>query len=134
MTGNHSVRIRLIVFTAAIIAVAALIAWAAKTSMDQFEALHKAMRNEELGSFRIADGFQASIHRLNYVLVRFGTHESSGELESFQRESQELDAWLSQQKTLLITPREREVVRSNRPCVRGLPTRGQTGHRRSAAD
>ena len=109
MTGRHSVRIRLIVFTAAIIAVAALIAWAAKTSMDQFEALHKAMRNEELGSFRIADGFQASIHRLNYVLVRFGTHESSGELESFQRESQELDAWLSQQKTLLITPREREV-------------------------
>ena len=109
MTGRRSVRIRLIVFTAAIIAVAALIAWAAKTSMDQFEALHKAMRNEELGSFRIADGFQASIHRLNYVLVRFGTHESSGELESFQRESQELDAWLSQQKTLLITPREREV-------------------------
>ena len=109
MTGHHSVRIRLIVFTAAIIAVAALIAWAAKTSIDQFEALHKAMRNEELGSFRIADGFQASIHRLNYVLVRFGTHESSGELESFQRESQELDAWLSQQKTLLITPREREV-------------------------
>ena len=43
------------------------------------------------------------------MLVRFGTHESSGELESFQRESQELDAWLSQQKTLLITPREREV-------------------------
>jgi signal transduction histidine kinase len=87
-----------------------LVAWAAKTSWDQFEALHERMEEERLGSFRIADEFQENIYRLNNTLVRFGTREAGAELGRFQRESQELNTWLDQQKTLRTIPRERAVL------------------------
>jgi signal transduction histidine kinase len=110
MSGSSSIRIRLIAFTVSIISLAVLVAWAAKTSWDQFEALHERTEEERLGSFRIADEFQANIYRLNYTLVRFGTREAGAELERFQRESQELNTWLDQRKTLRTTPRERAVL------------------------
>jgi hypothetical protein len=110
MSGSSSIRIRLIAFTVSIISLAVLVAWAAKTSWDQFEALHERTQEERLGSFRIADEFQANIYRLNYTLVRFGTREAGAELERFQRESQELNTWLDQRKTLRTTPRERAVL------------------------
>jgi signal transduction histidine kinase len=110
MSGSSSIRIRLIAFTVSIISLAVLVAWAAKTSWDQFEALHERTQEERLGSFRIADEFQANIYRLNYTLARFGTREAGAELERFQRESQELNTWLDQRKTLRTTPRERAVL------------------------
>jgi hypothetical protein len=110
MSGRSSIRIRLIALSVAIVGIAGLVAWAAKTSWDQFEALHQRMQEEKLGSFRIADEFQANIYRLNYTLIRFGTRETSAELERFRRESQELYTWLEQQKTLATTPREHAVL------------------------
>jgi signal transduction histidine kinase len=110
MSNSSSVRTRLIAFTAAIVSLVVLVAWAAKTSRDQFEALHERIQEEGLGSFRIADEFQANIYRLNYTLVRFGTREAGAELERFQRESEELNTWLNQQKTLRTTARERAVL------------------------
>jgi signal transduction histidine kinase len=110
MSGRSSIRIRLIAFSVAIVGIAGLVAWAARTSWDQFEALHQRMQEEKLGSFRIADEFQANIYRLNYTLIRFGTRETSAELERFRRESQELYTWLEQQKTLATTPREHAVL------------------------
>jgi signal transduction histidine kinase len=89
---------------------ASLVAWAAKTSWDQLEALHERIQEESVGSFRIADEFQASIYRLNYTLLRFGTRETGAELERFQRESKELQTWLDQQKELHTTPREQAVL------------------------
>jgi hypothetical protein len=106
MSDSSSIRIRLIALSVAIVGIAGLVAWAAKTSWDLFEALRQRMREEKLGSFRIADEFQANIYRLNYTLIRFGTRETSAELERFRRESQELYTWLEQQKTLATTPRE----------------------------
>jgi signal transduction histidine kinase len=110
MSRSSSIIIRLIAFSVAIVGMAVLVAWAAKTSWDQFEALHEKINQESLGSFRIADEFQANIYRLNYTLVRFGTREASAELERFQRESQELNTWLEQQKSLRTTPREHAVL------------------------
>jgi len=110
MSDSSSIRIQLIAFSVAIVGMAALVAWAAKTSWDQFEALHDRMQEERLGSFRIADEFQANIYRLNYTLVRFGMRERSVELERFQRESEEFDRWLEEQKTLHTTPREHAVL------------------------
>src|SRR4029077_12714644 len=110
MSGRSSIRIRLIALSVAIVGIAGLVAWAAKTSWDQFEALHQRMQEEKLGSFRIADEFQANIYRLNYTLIRFGTRETSAELERFRRERQELYTWLEQQKTLATTHREHAVL------------------------
>lgn len=110
MSGSILIRTRLIAFSVSIFSLAVLVAWAAKTSWDQFEALHRRMEEEKLGSFRIADEFQTYIYRLNYTLVRFGTREAGPELERFQRESQELNIWLDQQKTLRTTAREHAVL------------------------
>jgi hypothetical protein len=74
MNGSYSINIRLIAFSAAIVGLAVLIAWAAKTSWDQLEALHERMQEESLRHLRIADEFEASIYRLNYTLVRLGAH------------------------------------------------------------
>lgn len=110
MSGSYSISTRLIAFSIAIVGMASLVAWAAKTSWDQLEALHERIQEESVGSFRVADEFQASIYRLNYTLLRFGTRETSAELERFQRESKELQTWLDQQKELHTTPREQAVL------------------------
>ena len=110
MSGSYSISTRLIAFSIAIVGMASLVAWAAKTSWDQLEALQERIQEESVGSFRIADEFQASIYRLNYTLLRLGTRETSAELERFQRESKELQTWLDQQKELHTTPREQEVL------------------------
>jgi len=110
MSGSYYISTRLIAFSIAIVGMASLVAWAAKTSWDQLEALHERIQEESVGSFRIADEFQASIYRLNYTLLRFGTRETSAELERFQRESKELQTWLDQQKELHTTPREQAVL------------------------
>src|SRR6516162_9840142 len=78
MSGSYSINTRLLAFSAGIIGLAVLIAWAAKTSWDQLEALHERMQEESLRHLRIADEFQASIYRLNYTLVRLGAHEATG--------------------------------------------------------
>jgi hypothetical protein len=43
MSGSILIRTRLIAFSVSIISLAVLVAWAAKTSWDQFEALHERM-------------------------------------------------------------------------------------------
>ena len=110
MNGSYSIHIRLIAFSAAIVGLAVLIAWAAKTSWDQLEALHERMQEESLRHLRIADEFEASIYRLNYALVRLGAHETTNEIERFRCESQDLSAWLRAHKTVHIMPREQAVL------------------------
>jgi signal transduction histidine kinase len=107
---NDSINIRLIAFSASIIAVAALIAWAAKTSWDQFEILHQRMQEESLGSLRVADEFEAKIYQLNFRLLRYGTRGTSDELQLFESETQELANWLNREKTVRTTPGEQSVL------------------------
>ena len=110
MSGSYSINTRLIAFSAGIIGLAVLIAWAAKTSWDQLEALHERMQEESLRHLRIADEFQASIYRLNYTLIRLGAHEATGEVENFRRESEDLSTWLREQKAKHTIPREQAVL------------------------
>jgi signal transduction histidine kinase len=105
-----SINTRLIAFSIAIFGMAALIAWAAKTSWDQLETLHSSMQEESLGSLRIADEFQTNIYRLNYALLRYGTSETSDELERFECETQQLKTWLEQQKKIRTTSHEQAVL------------------------
>jgi signal transduction histidine kinase len=107
---NDSINIRLIAFSVTIVAMAALIAWAAKTSWDQFERLHQRMQEESLGSLRLADEFEAKIYQLNFRLLRYGTRGTSTELQLFEREAQELANWLDREKTVRTTPREQSVL------------------------
>ncbi|MHA3771791.1 ATP-binding protein [Verrucomicrobiota bacterium sgz303538] len=102
--------LRLIAFSLAIVGTVVLITWAAETSWEQFEKLDQGIQEEELGSFDIADTFQAKIHSTNYTLVRFGTHETTAERQTFEQQSKELNRWLDERKALLTTPREREVL------------------------
>lgn len=110
MTHTSSVYLRLIAFSVAIVAAVALIAWASETSWEQFERLDTGFQEEELGSFDIADAFQAKIHSANYTLVRFGTHEANAERQRFEQQSKDLNRWLDERKALLTTSREREVM------------------------
>ena len=43
-------------------------------------------------------------------MVRLGAQETSGEIERFRRESQDLAAWLREQKTVHTIPREQAVL------------------------
>lgn len=110
MIHVSSAHLRLIAFSLAIIAAVALIAWAAETSWKQFQRLDTGIQEEELGTFHIADAFQAKIHSANYTLVRFGTHEASAERQRFEQQSKELNQWLDERKALLTTSKEREVM------------------------
>src|ERR1043166_5422786 len=103
-------KVRLICFGIGLVMLTALIAWAARTSWRQFGEMEQGIHEEELGSFQIADAFQAKIQGLNYTLVRFGTQETTAQRQHFERQSRELNQWIDHQKTLLTTPREREVL------------------------
>jgi len=110
MPERPSIHLRLIAFTAAIMAMAGVIVWAARTSWEQFEELAQHIHEEELGSFHIADVFQTNILSVNYTLVRFGTGDAAVERPRFEQQSQELNRWIDERKAVLTTPREREVL------------------------
>jgi len=110
MAPHSAIRLRLSAFAAALLAAAAAIAWAARTSWVQFDELANHIREEELGSFHIADVFQANILGVNHTLVRFGTGEAAVERQRFEEQSVALNRWLDERKTVLTTPREREVL------------------------
>lgn len=110
MSLPRGAQFRLIAFSAGIAVLLGLIGWAATMSWRQFAEMEHGIREEELGSFQIADAFQANINRLNYTLVRLGTEETIAERQRFEQQSRELNQWLDQQKAFLTTRREREVL------------------------
>ena len=110
MPSTPATRLRLVAFAAALLVAAAVIALAARTSLAQFSELADHIREEELGSFHIADVFQTNILAVNHTLVRFGTGEASVERQRFEQQSEALNRWLDVRKTALTTAREREVL------------------------
>lgn len=107
---HRALKIRLIAFALVIVALAGAIGFAAYASWREVGHLQQRLSTEHLRSFEIADHLQASVLGLQTTLVAYELRQDPSKLDDFKRDSAALDAWINQQKPVLISPREFELL------------------------
>jgi len=82
------------------------------TQQSQWQAneLRERLRQVDSESFRIADQFKDYMRELNFILLGLGITGDSTDLIKFPKASQELDAWINDQKPKLNSEKEREIM------------------------
>ena len=103
-------KIRLVTFGLAIAVMVALIAWTAHSSWQRTGELRERFTSVQLESFRIADHIQQEILGLNNAVLRFGLYHNSGDLARFQTGSTNLDRWIDEQRPILSTEQEKQIL------------------------
>jgi signal transduction histidine kinase len=107
---NRLITRRLLIFSAALVALAVLIAWSAHATSTGIHALRKHFDAAQIESFRVADQFQAAVLRLNSTFLKWRIGGSREDADQFENESRALNGWIDQQKTALTTPKEQAVL------------------------
>src|ERR1051326_3988756 len=79
-------------------------------SQRQAAELRARVGHGDLESFGIADHFKDSLRVLNSTMFNYGIRHDPADWESFLKVSQELDAWIDQQKPKLTTQQEKDVL------------------------
>ena len=105
-----SLRNRLLAFCALVAALLALVGWSATTAWQDVGRLRGRFTAAQFESFRIAGQLQASVLGLQSSLLGY---ELSGEEEGwarYQRDSQELNAWIDRQRSALKSDDEKHVL------------------------
>src|SRR5262249_49919166 len=64
----------------------------------------------QLKSFEIADHVQKSIWELDNLVLRYALHGESNDWSRFEQQSKTLDDWIDQQRPVLSTEKERQVL------------------------
>jgi signal transduction histidine kinase len=103
-------KIRLAAFIVAIAIMFVSIVGTAHISWRRTGELREKQTSVQSESFRIADHFQQTILELNDFLMRFALHRNSNDWAHFDVESKELDTWIDNQKPLLPTEKEKEII------------------------
>jgi len=103
-------KIRLVAFVLAIAVTIAAIGWTAHISWRHTGELREKLTSVQLESFRIADHFQQTILELNNAVMRFGLEHGSNDWARFDAESKALDTWIDNQKPLLPTEKEKQIL------------------------
>jgi len=108
---NRLITRRLLIFCAALVALAVLIAWSAHATSTGIHALRKHFDAAQIESFRVADQFQAAVLRLNSAFLKWKIGGNREDADQFDSESRALDRWIDQQKSALTTPNEQAVLK-----------------------
>jgi signal transduction histidine kinase len=108
MSGG--MKYRLVAFVLAIAGIFVLLAWTAHTSWQRGGELHKKLTSVQLQSFQIADHLQQTIWELNNLVLRYGVYHNTNDLAHFERASKQLDKWIDDQRPVLSTDKERQVL------------------------
>ena len=103
-------KIRLVAFGFAIAVMVVLIAWTAHSSWQRTGELRERLTSVQLESFRIADHIQQEILGLNNSVLRFGLYRDSSDLVQFQIGSTNLDHWIDEQRPILSTELEKQIL------------------------
>ncbi|HWI57208.1 MAG TPA: histidine kinase dimerization/phospho-acceptor domain-containing protein, partial [Bacillota bacterium] len=108
MSGR--IKFRLAAFILAIAGMLALIAWTAHSSWQSTGDLREKLTAVQLKSFQIADHFQQTILELNNIVLRYGVYHDPGDWAHFDAASKELDRWIDEQRPILSTQKEKQVL------------------------
>lgn len=101
---------RLIAFILAIAAMVILIAWTGHSSWRRTGDLGVKLNSVQLESFRIADHLQKDILELNNFVLRYGIYHDTNDWTSFGMTSTNLDRWIDEQRPILSTEKEKEIL------------------------
>ncbi len=107
---SSGIKIRLAAFLGAIALMAALIFWIAHTSWARTGELQEKLSAVQLQSFQIADHFQQSILELNNYVLRFSLNRDPRDWERFESGRTNLDHWIDEQRPMLQTEKEKEIL------------------------
>jgi signal transduction histidine kinase len=108
MSGGIKIRLTALVLAVGIMA--SLIAWLAHTSWQRTGQLREKLSSVQLQSFQIADHFQHSILELNNLVLRYGVYRDPGDWEKFEIGRTNLDRWIDEQRPMLQTQKEKELL------------------------
>jgi signal transduction histidine kinase len=107
---NRALKVRLTAFALVIITLAIAIGFAAYSSWREVSHLQQRLSTGHLRSFEIADHIQASVLQMQTRLVSYDLRHDDKDREQFQKDSAELDRWITQQKPTLTSSRELELL------------------------
>src|SRR5215472_18673160 len=105
---NRSIVFRLVIYFAAIMALAVLIGWTAHTSWRRIGDLRQQLSAKQ--SFEIAGVLQQSILALNNLMLSYVTYHKEDDWVSFSKSSQDLSWWLNEQQPILSSQEEQLSV------------------------
>src|SRR3954463_12540693 len=103
-------KVRLVAFVLAIAAMVILIAWTGHSSWRRTGDLSDRLTAVQLESFRIADHLQQAILELNNVVLRYSIYHDTNDWASFGITSTNLDRWIDEQRPILSTEKEKEIL------------------------
>jgi len=103
-------KVRLVAFGFAIAVMVVLIAWTAHSTWQRTGELRERLTSVQLESFRIADHIQQEILGLNNAVLRFGLYRDASALAHFQTGSTNLDHWIDEQRPILSTEQEKQIL------------------------
>lgn len=99
------------IFAAVIVVASASIIWAAWTGWGELHSLRRRFTAAQIESFRIADYLQNTVMHLNGSLLQIETGGGdAAALVQFNDACNALDRWIDEQKPLLSTAAERELM------------------------
>jgi signal transduction histidine kinase len=107
---NGGMKYRLDAFVLAIVGMFVLIAWTGHTSWQRSGELRERLTTVQLQSFQIADHLQQTIWELNNLVLRYGVYHDTNAWNRFQTRSKELDKWIDDERPILSTETERQVL------------------------
>jgi signal transduction histidine kinase len=108
MSGG--MKYRLVAFILAIAGMCVLIAWTGHTSWQRTGELREKLTTVQLQSFQIADHLQQTIWELNNLVLRYGAYHDTNAWAHFQTQSKALDTWIDDERPVLTTMAERQVL------------------------
>ena len=108
MSGG--MKYRLVAFILAIAGMVALIAWTGHTSWQRSGELRENLTTVQLQSFQIAEHLQQTIWELNNLVLRYGAYHVTNAWARFQTRSKELDNWIDDERPILSTEKERQLL------------------------
>jgi signal transduction histidine kinase len=109
-SSSPGFKLRLAAFVLAIAGMVGIIAWAAQNAWRKSGQLRERLTAVQLQSFQIADHIQETILELNNSVLRFGAYGDTNSWAHFQTESQLLDKWIDEQREVLSSQKERQLL------------------------
>ncbi len=101
---------RLVAFILAMAGMIVLIAWTGHTSWQRSGELREKLTTVQLQSFQIAKHLQQTIWELNNLVLRYGAYHDTNAWARFQTRSKELDNWIDDERPILSTEKERQLL------------------------
>jgi signal transduction histidine kinase len=108
MSGG--MKYRLVAFILAMAGMIVLIAWTGHTSWQRSGELREKLTTVQLQSFQIAKHLQQTIWELNNLVLRYGAYHDTNAWARFQTRSKELDNWIDDERPILSTEKERQLL------------------------